>query len=146
MPLLSNQLNFYPSVSMSSPKTRQESFAENLKGANLGTALYHPVQLKEHSGRVGDIAFFNNEGKYQWLRNAFHTEVEPEFETNVSNSQTLRAWNWAEYTQPEENAVAECDPGHFRVALGGNITMTERDTGTDVDLPVLPGSVPALLF
>src|SRR6202035_3953714 len=106
---------------MSSPKTRQESFAENLKGANLGTALYHPVQLKEHSGRVGDIAFFNNEGKYQWLRNAFHTEVEPEFETNVSNSQTLRAWNWAEYTQPEENAVAECDPGHFRVALGGNI-------------------------
>ena len=56
-------------------KTKQERFAENLKDVNLGTALYHPVQLKEHSGRVGDIAFFNSEGKYQWLRNAFHPEV-----------------------------------------------------------------------
>ena len=27
------------------------------------------------SGKVGDVAFFAQNGKYQWIRNAFHTEV-----------------------------------------------------------------------
>lgn len=27
------------------------------------------------SGKVGDVAFIVRDGKYQWLRNAFHTEV-----------------------------------------------------------------------
>jgi hypothetical protein len=29
------------------------------------------------SGKVGDVAFIARDGKYQWLRNAFHTQVSP---------------------------------------------------------------------
>jgi len=58
------------------PRTStQEKFADNLGGTPLGTAVYHPIELKRSSGRVGDIAFFDENGKYQWIRNAFDSEV-----------------------------------------------------------------------
>jgi hypothetical protein len=55
--------------------SRQEKFASNLDRTPLGTAVYHPVELEMLSGRVGDIAFFDEKGKYQWIRNAFDEEV-----------------------------------------------------------------------
>lgn len=59
------------------PRTtsKQEGFAANLGGTALGTAVYQPVKMRDKSGRVGDIAFFDNVGKYVWIRNAFDTPV-----------------------------------------------------------------------
>jgi len=47
----------------------------NLSPSSCGTALYHPVLIRERSGRVGDIAFHDSEGHYKWIRNAFDVEV-----------------------------------------------------------------------
>jgi hypothetical protein len=79
--------------------SRQESFASDLAGTNLGIALYSPIpfgsplpswvtsslslpefnnhvpDLRNNSGKVGDVAFFDSTGTYRWLRNAFHTTV-----------------------------------------------------------------------
>ena len=56
------------------PVSNQEAFASNLPSA-LGTAILNPVPLRTKSGRVGDIGFFQQDGKYHWIRNAFHTIV-----------------------------------------------------------------------
>ena len=54
----------------------QEAYAYNLKGKPLGTAIYRPVLLLNHSRRVGDIGFFDREGRYKCIRNAFDVEVD----------------------------------------------------------------------
>jgi hypothetical protein len=54
--------------------TTHEVYAENLKDGP-GMAVYRPVQLRTHSGRVCDIGFFHNDGRYEWVRNAFYSEV-----------------------------------------------------------------------
>ena len=79
----------------------QECFASDLAGTALGLALYAPIPFgcplestitealglsnvdrdsaidyrRLNSGKVGDIAFFDGDGKYQWIRNAFHIAV-----------------------------------------------------------------------
>jgi hypothetical protein len=53
----------------------QERYAKDMKEVHSGVAVYHPIKFDDHSGRVGDVAFFNHEGTYRWLRNAFHSEV-----------------------------------------------------------------------
>ena len=58
--------------------SRQDAYAANLSLSNaLGTAVLNPVPLRPKSGRVGDIAFFNRDGSFEWIRNAFHSEVYP---------------------------------------------------------------------
>jgi hypothetical protein len=59
----------------SKQRSTQEKYAENLGSTVLGTAVYRPVELEETSGRVGDIAFFDRNGKYQWIRNGFDPVV-----------------------------------------------------------------------
>lgn len=54
---------------------KQASYARNLSGTPLGIALYDPVELSSKSGRVGDIAFFDDTGRYRWIRNAFDVAV-----------------------------------------------------------------------
>jgi hypothetical protein len=54
---------------------KQEAYASNLNGFGRGTAVYRPEVEPEQSGRVGDVAFFDLEGRYQWIRNAFDTGV-----------------------------------------------------------------------
>jgi hypothetical protein len=74
-------------------------FASDLSGTDLGVALHAPLPFGTpippsiaesiglpnfnadatdqpcNSGKIGDIAFFDSHGKYQWVRNAFHTAV-----------------------------------------------------------------------
>ena len=52
----------------------QDEFASNLQSA-LGIAILAPVPIRSKSGRVGDIGFFQHDGKYRWIRNAFHAPV-----------------------------------------------------------------------
>ena len=76
------------------PLLRQNSFSEDLQSP-LGIPLYYPLPFITATqnapadtvaagvpssngpgeGRIGDIAFFQNSGKYKWLRNAFDVEV-----------------------------------------------------------------------
>ena len=56
-------------------RATQEKYAENLRHTDLGLAVYHPIEFRQRSGRVGDIGFFDENGKYQWIRNAFDAEV-----------------------------------------------------------------------
>jgi len=58
------------------PYPKQEAYAANLKGDPMGMAVYQPIQLRREIpvGRVGDIAFFDNEGGYIWVSNAFCSE------------------------------------------------------------------------
>jgi hypothetical protein len=67
------------SQSLCSPEMRhqsiQEKFAKNLSPSPHGTAIYHPLVMRQRSGRVGDIAFHDFEGKYKWIRNAFDSDV-----------------------------------------------------------------------
>lgn len=82
-----------------SQSSKQHSFASNLNGTPLGVALYSPLpfdsssfsevataianvsneRVQRQSGKVGDIAFFNRDGKYQWVRNAFDVDVNRSF-------------------------------------------------------------------
>lgn len=57
--------------------TIQDRFARNLSGSYPGLAVYNPIQLRSHSGKIGDIAFFDENGRYMWIRNAFDIEVLP---------------------------------------------------------------------
>lgn len=41
-------------------------YAKDLAGTPVGTAVYHPIEMRAFSARVGDIAFFDENGKYQW--------------------------------------------------------------------------------
>jgi hypothetical protein len=52
-------------------------YAKDLAGTPVGTAVYHPIEMRAFSARVGDIAFFDENGKYQWVCNAFHAQVHP---------------------------------------------------------------------
>ena len=54
--------------------SKQEGFARNLGGTRLGTALYHPLPLRDKEG-VGDIGFWDGNGKWIAVCNAFHSEV-----------------------------------------------------------------------
>lgn len=65
------------------------------------------------SGKVGDIAFFGRDGKYQWLRNARSVSMPNDFELAWG----LRRWNWPEYIKPDVDAVSTEVPGHFRMAV-----------------------------
>jgi len=85
-----------PRSILSAQTNRQRQFGENLTGTTLGVALYSPLTYvvptdpqmpvfggpsavpqtqSRVSGKVGDVAFFTKEGKYQWLANAFDHEV-----------------------------------------------------------------------
>jgi hypothetical protein len=57
-----------------SPRSKQEAFAQNLTGTPLGTAIYHPILWREQDG-VGDIGFFDGDGKWIAVCNAFDVEV-----------------------------------------------------------------------
>ena len=55
--------------------SRQDAFAKNLSRSFHGIAVYKPIEKGLHSGRIGDIGFFNDQGKYRWVHNAFFSEV-----------------------------------------------------------------------
>jgi hypothetical protein len=60
------------------PTSHQEAYAANLGQEGKGLAIYRPLKPRDHSRKVGDIAFFNkSEGKYCWIQNAFNKEVAP---------------------------------------------------------------------
>jgi hypothetical protein len=55
-------------------QSKQDIFAENLKGYSMGMALFDPLPIGPEIrdiGNVGDIAFFNEDGRYRWVSNAF---------------------------------------------------------------------------
>ena len=54
--------------------SKQEGYARNLNGTPFGTALYHPIPLQEQEG-VGDIGFWDGDGKWIAVCNAFDSEV-----------------------------------------------------------------------
>jgi hypothetical protein len=80
-------------------RSRQECFASNLSGTDLGTALYSPLPFGSrlpdnittslglysfntdahnhlsNSRKVGDIAYFDQGGRYVWVCNAFATQA-----------------------------------------------------------------------
>lgn len=58
--------------------SRQSTYAANLS-CELGLAIYSPIALRSKSGRVGDIGFFQHDGSYEWIRNAFHSPVSHAF-------------------------------------------------------------------
>jgi hypothetical protein len=60
-------------ISLSLP-SKQEGYARNLNGTPFGTALYHPIPLQEKEG-VGDIGFWDGDGKWIAVCNAFDSEV-----------------------------------------------------------------------
>ena len=41
----------------------------------IGNAMYKPIKRDTHYGLVGNVAFFNDDGDYKWLRNAFYPGV-----------------------------------------------------------------------
>ena len=59
------------------PQSKQTSYAANLRRTQLGLAVYQPLPLQQETkvGRVGDIAFFDEDGSYEWITNAFDTKV-----------------------------------------------------------------------
>ena len=55
--------------------TAQEKYAKNLESQCRGLAVYRPAAMQAHSHRVGDIAFFDSQGLYRWVQNAFNSYV-----------------------------------------------------------------------
>jgi hypothetical protein len=56
---------------------KQIQFAANLNGTSMGMALYEPILYREgmHFGSTGDVAYFDSNGDYKWVCNAFASEV-----------------------------------------------------------------------
>ena len=61
------------SISVALP-SKQEGFARNLSGTGFGTALYHPIELEDKEG-VGDVGFWDGDGQWIAICNAFDLEV-----------------------------------------------------------------------
>lgn len=57
--------------------TIQRNYEKNLGGTAFGTPLRHPVLFRENSGRVGDVGYFDHNGNWRWIRNAFDSQVNP---------------------------------------------------------------------
>jgi serine/threonine protein kinase len=62
------------------PKPVGSTYADNLRGSLIdhglsGQALHRPIKRDTHSGLVGDVAFFADNGDYTWLWNAFYPGV-----------------------------------------------------------------------
>jgi hypothetical protein len=57
------------------PTSTQAAYAANLDKQGRGLPIYRPFSPREHSYKVGDIAFFNNLGEYVWIQNAFNSQV-----------------------------------------------------------------------
>ena len=57
------------------PRSPQDDYAENLKNNDFGLPIYHPIPCLENSGRVGDVGFFQRDGVYCCLANAFDAQV-----------------------------------------------------------------------
>jgi hypothetical protein len=58
-------------------RSKQNIFAENLKGYGMGTALFDPLPIGleiRDVGNIGDIAFFDEDGRYRWISNAFRSD------------------------------------------------------------------------
>jgi hypothetical protein len=55
-------------------RPKQERYAKNLAGTPMGMALYHPILMREREG-VGDVGFFDEDGKWIAICNAFDTGV-----------------------------------------------------------------------
>ena len=64
-------------MSLAVEPSRQEVYAINLGGTPLCLPIYEPIPFRDgiNVGRVGDIAFFDQEGGYQWVANAFDKDV-----------------------------------------------------------------------
>jgi hypothetical protein len=54
--------------------SKQGRFAKNLSGTDWGTALYHPIPFREKEA-VGDIGFWDAEGQWTAVCNAFDSQV-----------------------------------------------------------------------
>jgi hypothetical protein len=117
-------------------QTTQERYASNLSSVALGTALYRPVEFRTHSGRVGDIAFVDKMGIFQWIANAFHTEVSPSSSKLIL--QDLLQWNWPTLAISDPVAVDQSTCGHFKMAVGGRFKMDSHSIGLQGGGPVPP--------
>ena len=53
----------------------QAAYSANLKKQGRGVAVYHPLIPRQYSHAIGDIAFFDGDGKYRRIANAFDSEV-----------------------------------------------------------------------
>lgn len=60
---------------MTTESSKQDAFNANLQSIQLGIAVYGPIEMRQYSGRVGDVGFFDREGKYRWIGNAFYDMV-----------------------------------------------------------------------
>jgi len=53
----------------------QEAYSTNLSPHGKDLPIYNPLKPRELSYTVGDIAYFTENGKYNWVANAFDTQV-----------------------------------------------------------------------
>lgn len=115
---------------MPSQKSLQDQFAQNLKGHCLDdTGLYRPLEFHPHCHRVGDIAFFDSNGKYEWIQNAFYSQV---FLIPVlscqSDIQSLERLGWRRFMGDEDTIVIETSFNHAtKLAIGGSATVTKKE-------------------
>jgi hypothetical protein len=125
---------------MPSRKSDQDEFAVNLQSkAHGGIAVYHPPEFLLHSGRVGDLGYFDQRGNYEWIHNAFHTEVHIYGET--SDFQDLRLHNWPILNLAEETAITETSQNHdSKIAIGGSVKMTKTHIELGGTAPVGPAA------
>jgi hypothetical protein len=53
----------------------QDEYEQNLSHSDFGLPIYSPFPFLETSGRVGDVGFFEKDGSYFCLANAFDSEA-----------------------------------------------------------------------
>jgi hypothetical protein len=54
--------------------SKQAAYAQNLREEGYGIAIYKPLlfQPSEKERSIGDIAFFNSQGAYEWVANVWN--------------------------------------------------------------------------
>jgi hypothetical protein len=119
----------------------QEIYAANLKCQDLGYAVYRPFKQGDHFQKVGDIAFFDGEGMYRWVQNAFHVRVECYFFGLLLRKQDLRNSQWPMYSKSEIDAVTEDTKNAPAIALGKDVKMTRTNVGAALVATISPESL-----
>jgi hypothetical protein len=101
-------------------------------------ALYHPILSREKEG-VGDVGFFDADGKWIAICNAFDTEVHLILMLHGLTKQGLVRMHLPTFQFSEAETVVTENPvaRNFKVGVGGNFKSEYRNFGVEGDVPVL---------
>ena len=98
-----------------------------------------------NSGRVGDVPFLDDTGRYRWIRNAFDVAITLSLSLFLTIKKRLERLQWPLYQVEGEfiddnRAVTTNIPPHFRIAIGGDFSKSHKAIDLGAEIPLSSAS------